>query len=395
VRDGLTAAAVRFTDADNVPLPFLWAPSKDALYFEGISRGVRNLWKVGVDPETLEWRTGPRRLTTGAEVNEGISLSPDGRRLAFAVRNDRIRLWSFGLDAAAGRLTDDGEAITTAAFDALSPVLSRDGTRLLFEAERGGAQELWLKRLSDGHESLLVGGDRYRRVNPVWSHDDDRIMYLRTGPSATRDGTVQRQVVTIPTAGGAEQLLQTVAPFDMLLDWSSDGASILAGTRIDGRNALGLFPSDQKSVTPPRVLAVDPHSNLWKARLAPDQRWVTYTASSGPGVTVINAVPAAGGTPIALTTGEFFDDRPRWSPDGRVVYFLSNRSRFFNVWARRFDPDRGVPIGEPFSVTHLDSPAQVIPPRMVQVGLAVSGNRLILPISAVSGSIWILDGVDR
>ena len=49
-------------------------------------------------------------------------------------------------------------------------------------------------------------------------------MYLRTGPSPA-DGAVQRQVVTVPIAGGAEQVLQTVAPFDILLDWSSDGAS--------------------------------------------------------------------------------------------------------------------------------------------------------------------------
>ena len=27
-----------------------WAPDGDALYFEGTAQGVRNLWKVGVDP---------------------------------------------------------------------------------------------------------------------------------------------------------------------------------------------------------------------------------------------------------------------------------------------------------------------------------------------------------
>ena len=136
VRERFAEAAVRFTDADDLPLSFLWSPSGDALYFEGLSRGVRNIWKVEVDASTLQWRGGPHRLTTGADVNAGISLSRDGKKLAFAVRADRIRLWSFRIDAASGRVIDGGEPITAAAFDALSPVLSRDGTQLIFGAER-------------------------------------------------------------------------------------------------------------------------------------------------------------------------------------------------------------------------------------------------------------------
>jgi hypothetical protein len=120
---------VRFTDAEDLPLPFVWAPAGDALYFEGMSRGVRNVWKVGVDSATLEWRSGPERLTTSADLNEGIALSADGRKMALAVRSERTRLWPFRLDQTGGRLLDKGEAITGAAMDALAPVLSRDGTR--------------------------------------------------------------------------------------------------------------------------------------------------------------------------------------------------------------------------------------------------------------------------
>ncbi len=35
-----------------------WAPSGRAVYFKGVSRGVRNLWKVTVDPRTLRWVAG-------------------------------------------------------------------------------------------------------------------------------------------------------------------------------------------------------------------------------------------------------------------------------------------------------------------------------------------------
>jgi WD40 repeat protein len=156
-----------------------------------------------------------------------------------------------------------------------------------------------------------------------------------------------------------------------------------------------VFPADAGSGAERRVLASDPHSNLWKARLSADQRWVAFTAPTGPGASAIYAVPAGGGDRVKMTSGEYFDDRPRWSPDGRLVYFLSSRSGFFNVWARRFDPDRGTTLGEPIAITQFNDPAQMIPPRTVQLGMAVSRDRLIIPLAAASGNIWVLEGVNR
>ena len=393
VREQLEEGSVRFADGDRLPLSFLWAPSGDALYFEGISRGVRNLWKVDLDPATLEWRLGPQRLTTGADVNAGISLSRDGSKLAFAVRTDRIRLWSFPIDAASGRVAGAGEPITAPAFDALSPVLSRDGTQLLYSMERGGKQELWRKSIVDGHETLVVAGDRYRRISPLWSYDNSRVMYVRTTPEG---GAAQGEIVTVPASGGQEQVLRT-ADVERLFDWSADGAWILgAARRRAGVNfELAFFPADASRGSERRVLAVDEQSNLWKARLSDDQKWVAYTAPTGPGASAVYAVPLKGGERVKITTGEFFDDRPRWSPDGGLVYFLSSRSGFLNVWARRFDGRRGMPVGEPFAVTQLNDPAHMIPPRTVQLGMAVSRDRLIVPVAAASGNVWVLDGLTR
>ena len=397
VRERFKEASVRFADADDLPLSFLWSPSGDALYFEGNSRGVRNIWKVEVDPSTLQWRLGPQRLTTSAEMNAGISLSRDGKKLAFAVRDDRIRLWSFQLDAATGRVVGAGEPITAAAFDAVSPVFSRDGTQLVFGAERGGMQELWRKSIVDGRDTLVVSGDGYRRVGPVWSYDNSRVMYVRTRRDSASDNTAEGEIVTVPASGGQEQVLRTAEQVDRLFDWSADGAWILAAAwpRPGAPYELVLLPADAKSGAERRVLASDSQSNLWKARLSADQRWVVFTVPTEPGASAVYVVPVAGGDRVKITSGMSYDDRPRWSPDGRIVYFLSSRSGFFNVWARRFDPERGVALGEPFAVTELNDPAKMIPPRTVQLGMAISRDRMIVPIAAASGNIWVLDGMNR
>jgi hypothetical protein len=54
-----------------------------------------------------------------------------------------------------------------------------------------------------------------------------------------------------------------------------------------------------------------------------------------------------------------------------------------------------MPVGEPFAVTQLNDPAHMIPPRTVQLGMAISRDHLIIPVAAASGNIWVLDGLTR
>jgi serine/threonine protein kinase len=79
----------------------------------------------------------------------------------------------------------------------------------------------------------------------------------------------------------------------------------------------------------------------------------------------------------------------------KVLDFGSNRGGFLNVWGIRFDPTQGKPVGEPFRVTSFENPGRMIPDDMYYVDLGIAANRLVLPIMEVSGSIWILENVDR
>lgn len=89
------------------------------------------------------------------------------------------------------------------------------------------------------------------------------------------------------------------------------------------------------------------------------------------------------------------DDKPRFAPDGRKLYFLSSRGGFFNVWGVRFDPLSGKAEGEPFRITNFQSPSQMVSPVIANSEIDVSAHRLLLTILEVSGSIWVLENVDR
>ena len=80
-----------------------------------------------------------------------------------------------------------------------------------------------------------------------------------------------------------------------------------------------------------------------------------------------------------------------------MVYFVAKHSAFFNTWAVRFDSAKGSAVGVPFQVTHLNSPGHHIDSGLSRAApeLSVSANTLVLPILEITGSIWMLDKVDK
>jgi Tol biopolymer transport system component/DNA-binding winged helix-turn-helix (wHTH) protein len=394
VAQQLKETAVTFRD-------FRWSPSGRALYFEGLAQEVKNLWRVEVEPRTLRWVGGPERLTTGAGIETEMGLSPDGTKLAFTIRNEQIRLWSLPFDAAEGRLTGGGRPITAPGMDALLPDLSPDGRRLAFLAHRARKQEVWGKSLDDGRETPLAATAGFRRAAPRWSPDGSWLAYRRTRVANAEATQFEHALVLLPAAGGDEQALTSPSPrWENALDWSADGQWILGNSErpTPGRFSLSLFPTAAapRAETKMRVIASDPESNLWQARYSPDQRWISFVAIKAldAAIATIHAVPASGGEWTRLTEGRYWDDKPRWAPDGRTLYFLSNRAGFFNVWGIRIDSARGRPIGEPFRVTAFESPGPIIMPEITTMEIALSADRLVLPIMEASGGIWILENVE-
>src|SRR5262249_19542954 len=89
-------------------------------------------------------------------------------------------------------------------------------------------------------------------------------------------------------------------------------------------------------------------------------------------------------------------DKPRWSPDGRLLYFLrKDPSGFFNLAAMKFDPDRGVLVGASFALTHFDSPSVAISPDLGQTGIGIAARRALLTMASRKGNIWMLDNLDK
>ncbi len=321
-----------------------------------------------------------------------MAVSSDGRRLAFTAKSQQIRNWLFPFDATTGRISDKGQAITAAGRTALFPNLSPDGKHVAFSVLRAGVWDLWEKSLVDGREVPIIA-DEYDRAGPQWSPDGMRLVYSRQKSS----GATPDQMMIWSSQTHSEEPLTTLSETQRYAyDWSPDGASLL----VSQKEGVWLLPvaAAPHAETAARKVISDPKYDLYQPHFSPDGRWIVFEAVANlPTIaeSALYVVPVAGGAWTRITDGKHWDDKPRWSPDGKTIYFVSGRGGVFNVWGVHFDTAEGKPVGEPFRVSTFGGSGLTIPRWIPPVELSITADKLVLTMAEASGGIWVLDNVDR
>ena len=384
---------------------FRWGPAGSSLFLEVADRGIENLWRATVDPQTL-WITAVERLTTGPTRDSRVAVAPSGTRLAFTPSTESVRLWSVPIDAKTGRLKNEPVPITDEGLRVGGSDLSPDGTKLLYEVQRSGQQtrDLWEADLVSGHTKPLFGDTLFRGA-PRWSPDNRHAVYFRVPQSDMSAPPAMEVVVGGP--GIDERTIMrfkptpTMQPEFVAFDWSSDSRFVLGCEMANGAySTVALRPVDPAAGTSGRTeLFHDSRYNFWQMRYSPDRRWLSfvYVPVNGEGYPQAAIAPVASPAPEhwrKVAGGFGFVDKPRWSPDGRLLYVLARDARArFNVLAITIDPATGTPIDQPLQVTRFDRPDLLISPDVDQAEMSVSGERLILTMKHATGSVWTLDGL--
>ncbi len=204
--------------------------------------------------------------------------------------------------------------------------------------------------------------------------------------------------VVVLQLGGKERFISRwTTSFFNPSSWSAERG--LLGSYVasypEGEASLALWPTTNPDADKPdRVLMSRPKTSFWQGTFSPNGRWLSFSAfPGGIGVAPADADPDRW-TQIAADHTQ--PDKPRWAPDGRALYFISRRpTSYFNLWAVRFDPERGTPVGQPYALTQFDSPTMRISPELQTSEMDVSARHAVLTMQTVSGSIWMIDNVDK
>jgi len=301
------------------------------------------------------------RLETGEPflVAEGVASDPGLGAAALSVSAAGPIVFRTGPYRPGGRLVwvdraGSVEVILGEATDVGDPTLSPDGTQLAFRRTVNGNADIWILDLRRAAMTRFTF-DPAADDRPLWSPDAQRIVFR----SQRGDGP-GLYVKLANGAGSAEPLSEAPAALEPT-DWSPDGRLILAHTRSSGRRASGrrepagwgivMLDVETGETTP----IVDTEFDERDGQLSPDGRWIAYESnqSGRPEVFLRSFGETDGVRQVSIDGGS----QPRWSPDGRELFYLGEDGVLMAVplEGRGNLPDIGRP--EQLFFTHMLGPA--------------------------------------
>ncbi len=187
--------------------------------------------------------------------------------------------------------------------------LAPNGKRTLFSA-RG---DIFSVPTENGATRDLTGTQSADEDHPAWSPDGRTIAY-------TTDASGSQQIAVRPAEGGPERVL-TAFPSGYFYGplFSPDGGTLAFS---DGEHKLWIV---RKAGGPPRQVAQDKLSEIHDQAFSPDGRWLAFSMSATGRRRDLYLYEIATARTTRLGDGSGIDANPVWSPDGKYLYFASNR----------------------------------------------------------------------
>jgi serine/threonine-protein kinase len=202
-----------------------------------------------------------------------------------------------------------------------TPRVSPDGNRLAVTLLEGRGSDVWVVDLArETFTQLTRDGGRY----PDWSPDGEWIVY-------TSKGDLYR--VRSDFRSPPERMLEREGA-QIHARWLPDGTGIVFQEGV--AEAADLWVLDLESDAEPRVFLQTP-ANEAQPDLSPDGRSIAYHSSVSGGRSQIFVQPFDGpGARIQVSREEGVS--PRWSPDGREIYFHGRENQAFLAASIRTGP---------------------------------------------------------
>ncbi len=223
------------------------------------------------------------------------------------------------------------------------PSLSPDGTTFVFAGRAAGNWDIYLQRVGAKTIINLTKDSPVNDTEPAFSPDGQRIVFRS-----------EREGGGIFLMGGLGESVKRLADFGYNPAWSPDGRQIVFATE-NVFNPETRYSTSQLWVLDvasgeKRVLwkgdGVQPNWSPHGTRIA---YWGTY---EGTQIFTLPAGAPQDERPVpVIGQGSDFNWNPVWSPDGKHLYYSSDRGGSMNVWRIAIDEQTGAVLGEPEPVT--------------------------------------------
>jgi eukaryotic-like serine/threonine-protein kinase len=316
---------------------------------------------VGRDQE----KNPQQRFQSTSDSAFALTTSPESRSPT-ASNNDRMPhlrpTWSWVVIAGVGLLlaapvawllTHPRSRSATPTFTRLTdqpgpelyPSLSPDGKSLVYQSRASGKWDIYFQRVGGKNPINLTKDSADENMQPAFSPDGEHVAFR-----SERDGG------GIFLMGATGEDVRRLTSFCYNPSWAPDGKEIVCSTgwfkgveetttSLNGRLFWVNISTGESRPIPGRI--EDARQPSW----SPNGYRIAYWGRQHGAQRDIWTVAANGGDPVPVTNDSYMDWNPVWSPDGRYLYFSSDRGGSMNLWRVRIDERTGEILASPEPIT--------------------------------------------
>jgi tricorn protease len=303
-------AARKFTDVtdyDGLDSWPMWA--RDGfIYFvsDREGNGLTNIWRVpdggGKADKVTSFKTGDVRYP---------AISADGKVIVF---EHDFGIWK--LDVASKKASPIRLEIDAEVQENLAEVrdfnsqaddydLAPNGRRIAFSVHG----EIFTAPTDEGDVRQITNSPA-RDQGPTYSPDGKMIAFI-----SDRSGREELYVIS-PDSAGEPQKITEIDALKFGFEWSPNSKEIAF---VSSDSKLRKYSLDSKQTV---ELASSKYGNINSPQWSPDGKWIAYSKPDITRTSDVFMISSAGGEERKVTFDSYNDGGPRFSPDGRKLFFV-------------------------------------------------------------------------
>jgi serine/threonine protein kinase/dipeptidyl aminopeptidase/acylaminoacyl peptidase len=361
-----------------------WSRDGSAIYFLKGIFGARSLFRLPLDRVSCRPQSSPEIVLAGLPCMQ-VSISGNGRVMAYERPMYHNNLWSMTLHAEGGQSDAASRALTHGTFIHFGPAISPDGQKVAVCRRQGHKAEIHVIRLADctSDQITFLGA---LSSSPAWSPDGSRIAFIS-------DHGGGRSVWIMDGDGSGVRRLGEFKP-GIQLSWAPSERILCQ--MPDYRNFKWLDPGGGEHAP---LLHDDSPGFVWFARASPDQRSVAVCWNRVAEKKMsVWTIPADGSAPRVLYEG---DGSPvRWASDSRSIWVFDDmeqpvgagdaeaESSARSYHALRIPADGGKPLAD------IEIPFGAVTESW-DVDISCDGSRLVSCVPEEQSDIWVVERFER